>query len=134
MNFYINNGNGYQPVKVADKIDFEPPKTGSNIKPLPIKELNFTVSCFNKDYEFFKKLSDAAKEQACSLLMAVPRDLQDGDRKIEKCPTCGKKLYIQRNKEEIRLSCSGCKLDIRALYQSICFIQNVQRGREKEND
>lgn len=107
---YINNGNGYQPVKVSNKLDVVPPNTGSHVKPAKPMELHLEISCSDD----FLKFAEESDRKAKSVLRAVPRNIKDGDRKIEKCPECGKKLYIQRNRDKVRVHCGGCGIDVTA--------------------
>ena len=53
---FINSGNGYQPVKVAEKIDFEPVENVSNLEPSNKGELNIQVTEADDDFEFIKRL------------------------------------------------------------------------------
>lgn len=55
MNCFINNGNGYQPIKRADKMDIEikPPETGSNVEPAPAKSVNVKIDKADADFDFF---------------------------------------------------------------------------------
>lgn len=107
---YINNGNGYQPVKVSEELDIVSPNTGSNVKPAKPMELHLEISCPDDFFKFVEKSDRKAK----SILSAVSRNIKDGDRKIEKCPECGKKLYIQRNRDKVRVHCGGCGIDVTA--------------------
>lgn len=107
---YINNGNGYQPVKVSNKLDVIPPNTGSNVKPAKPMELHLEISCSD---DFFK-FAEESDRKSKAILSAVSRNIKDGDRKIEKCPECGKKLYIQRNRDKVRVHCGGCGIDVTA--------------------
>lgn len=107
---YIKNGNGYQPVKVSDKLDIVPPNTGSHVKPAKPMELHLEISCPD---EFFK-LVEVSDRKANAILKAVPKDIEEGARIIEKCPECGKKLYIQRNDDKVRVHCGGCGVDVTA--------------------
>ena len=107
---YIKNKNGYQPVKVSDKLNIVPPNTGSNVKPAKPMELHLEISCPD---EFFK-FAEESDRKAKPILSAVSRNIKDGDRKIEKCPECGKKLYIQRNRDKVRVHCGGCGIDVTA--------------------
>ena len=107
---YINNGNGYQPVKVSNKLDVVPPNTGIHVKPAKPMELHLEISCSD---DFFK-FAEESDRKAKAILSAVSRNLKDGDRKIEKCPECGKKLYIQRNRDKVRVHCGGCGIDVTA--------------------
>ena len=52
--------------------------------------------------------------EANAILKAVPKDIEEGARIIEKCPECGKKLYIQRNDDKVRVHCGGCGVDVTA--------------------
>ncbi len=107
---YINNGNGYQPVKVSNKLNIVPPNTSSNVKPAKPMELHLKISCPDDFFKFAEELDRKTK----SILSAVSRNIKDGDRKIEKCPECGKKLYIQRNRDKVRVHCDGCGIDVTA--------------------
>ena len=107
---YINNRNGYQPVKVLKELDIVPPNTSSNVKPAKPMELHLEISCSD---DFFK-FAEESDRKAKSILSAVSRNIKDGDRKIEKCPECGKKLYIQRNRDKVRVHCGGCGIDVTA--------------------
>lgn len=107
---YMNNGNGYQPVKVSNKLDVVPPNIGSNVKPAKPMELHLEISCSD---DFFK-FAEESERKAKAILSAVSRNIKDGDRKIEKCPECGKKLYIQRNRDKVRVHCGGCGIDVTA--------------------
>ena len=107
---YINNGNGYQPVKVSNKLNIVPPNTSSNVKPAKPMELHLEISCPD---DFFK-FAEESDRKAKTILSAVSRNIKDGDRKIEKCPECGKKLYIQRNRDKVRVHCGGCGIDVTA--------------------
>ena len=114
MNCFINNGNGYQPVKVVDKLDIEikPPKTGSNVKPAPAKSVNVTIDSANTDFSFIQELQEPVFKKARSLLRAVPPEIESGDRLILRCPNCDHKVYVQRNGEDLRMSCGGCGIDV----------------------
>ncbi len=52
------------------------------------------------------------RERVCSLLRAVPPEIESGDRLILKCPNCDHKVYVQRNGEDLRMSCGGCGIDV----------------------
>lgn len=56
MGVFINSGNGYQSVKVAEKIDFEPVENVSNLEPSNKGELNIQVTEADDDFEFIKRL------------------------------------------------------------------------------
>lgn len=114
MNFFINNGNGYQPIKRADKMDIEikPPETGSNVEPVPAKSVNVKIDKADADFDFFHNLSHPGMEKARSLLQAIPPEIKSGDRLIIRCPNCDHKVYVQRNGDVVRLRCGGCQLDV----------------------
>ena len=107
---YINNGNGYQPVKVSKELDIVPPNIGSNVKPAKSMELHLEISY----PDVFFKLLEVSDRKANAILKAVPKDIEEGARIIEKCPECGKKLYIQRNDDKVRAHCGGCGVDVTA--------------------
>lgn len=122
MGVFINSGNGYQPVKVADKIDFvEPPKTGSNVKPANKAEMNIQLSKADDDFEFIKSLvpdEEEIRKKVHSLLQAAGGRIKDGERKIIECPNCGHKVYALREGGILRVSCGGCHIDASAKYLS----------------
>lgn len=114
MNIFINNGNGYQPIKRADKMDIEikPPETGSNVEPAPAKSVDVKIDKADADFDFFNNLSNHGMEKARSLLQAIPPEIESGDRLIIRCPNCDHKVYVQRNGDEVRINCGGCQLDV----------------------
>lgn len=114
MNVFINNGNGYQPIKRADKMDIEikPPETGSNVEPAPAKSVNVKIDKADADFDFFNNLSHLGMVKARFLLQAIPPEIKSGDRLIIRCPNCDHKVYVQRNGDEVRMSCGGCQLDV----------------------
>lgn len=96
MGVFINSGNGYQPVKVAEKIDFEPVENVSNLEPSNKGELNIQVTEADDDFEFIKTLipdEEETRKKAHSLLQAAAGRIKDGERKIIECPNCGHKVY-----------------------------------------
>lgn len=121
MKFFINNGNGYQPIKRADKMDIEikPPETGSNVEPAPAKSVNVKIDKADADFDFFHNLSHPGMEKARSLLQAIPPEIKSGDRLIMRCPNCDHKVYVQRNGDEVRMRCGGCQLDVVAHITTI---------------
>ena len=121
MNFFINNGNGYQPIKRVDKMDIEikPPETGSNVEPAPAKSVNVTSDSADADFDFFNNLSNHGMEKARSLLQAIPPEIKSGDRLIIRCPNCDHKVYVQRNGKQVRLSCGGCGIDVTARIRRV---------------
>lgn len=56
MGVFINSGNGFQPVRVAEKIDFEPVENVSNLEPSNKGELDIQVTKADDDFEFIKSL------------------------------------------------------------------------------
>jgi len=121
MNVFINIGNGYQPLKVSDRLDAEiiPPKTGSNVKPAPAKSVNVKIDKADADFDFFYNLSHPGMEKARSLLQAIPPEIKSGDRLIIRCPNCDHKVYVQRNGKQVRLSCGGCGIDVTARIRRV---------------
>ena len=116
MDVFINIGNGYQPLKVSDRLDAEiiPPKTGSNVQPAPAKSVNVKIDKADADFDFFNNLSHLGMAKARFLLQAIPPEIKSGDRLIIRCPNCDHKVYVQRNGDEVRMSCGGCQLAVAA--------------------
>lgn len=121
MGVFINSGNGYQPVKVAEKIDFEPVENVSNLEPSNKGELNIQVTKADDDFEFIKSLvpdEEETRKKVHSLLQAADGRIKDGERKIIECPNCGHKVYALREGGILRVSCGGCKIDASGLWRS----------------
>lgn len=121
MGVFINSGNGYQPVRVAEKIDFEPVENVSNLEPSNKGELNIQVTEADDDFEFVKSLipdKEETRKKAHSLLQAAAGRIKDGERKIIECPNCGHKVYALREGGILRVSCGGCNIDASAEYLS----------------
>lgn len=121
MGVFINSGNGYQPVKVAEKIDFEPMENVSNLEPSNKGELNIQVTEADDDFEFIKSLipdEEETRKKVHSLLQAVAWRIKDGERKIIECPNCGHKVYALREGRILRVNCGGCNIDASAKYLS----------------
>lgn len=114
MNVFINNENGYQPIKRAEKMDIEikPSETGSNVEPVPAKSVNVKIDKADADFDFFHNLSHLGMEKVRFLLQAIPPEIKSGDRLIIRCPNCDHKVYVQRNGDEVRMNCGGCQLDV----------------------
>ena len=121
MGVFINSGNGYQPVKGAEKIDFEPVENVSNLEPSNKGELNIQVTEADDDFEFVKSLipdKEETRKKVHSLLQAAGGRIEDGERKIIECPNCGHKVYALREGGILRVSCGGCHIDASAKYLS----------------
>lgn len=73
--------------------------------------------------EHLKDFIEGENCNAKKLIIAIPEDLKDGERKIIHCPVCSNKTYVMRTGKEIRVSCGGCNIDLR-------FINGLQ-GRLK---
>ena len=114
MNVFINNENGYQPIKRDEKMDIKikPSETGSNVEPMPAKSVNVKIDKADADFDFFHNLSHRGMKKVRSLLQAIPPEIKSGDRLIIRCPNCDHKVYVQRNGDEVRMRCGGCQLDV----------------------
>ncbi len=111
-NVFINTGDGFKPIQRADKIEAVAENSQCDLQPLQSGELNIQLSEADKDFSFFNTLIKYKRSNIISMLRAVPGDIVNGSRmrEIVKCPVCNKKLYIQRNGKELKLSCSGCNI------------------------
>lgn len=120
MGVFINSGNGYQPVKVAEKIDFEPVENVSNLEPSNKGELNIQVTEADDDLDYKTLIPDEeeTRKKAHSLLQAAAGRIKDGERKIIECPNCGHKVYALREGGILRVNCGGCNIDATAKYLS----------------
>lgn len=114
MNVFINNENGYQPIKRDEKMDIKikPSETGSNVEPMPAKSVNVKIDKADADFDFFHNLSHRGMKKVRSLLQAIPPEIKSGDRLIIRCPNCNHKVYVQRNGDEVRMNCGRCQLDV----------------------
>ena len=114
MNVFINNENGYQPIKRAEKMDIEikPSETGSNVEPVPAKSVNVKIDKADADFDFFHNLSHRVMKKVRSLLQVIPPEIKSGDRFIIRCPNCNHKVYVQRNGDEVIMNCGRCQLDV----------------------